>query len=81
MIAVLFTSAYVVKRFIKRDRKTADAVRKELGKPDRVLEFQDGFDHWKIEWYGEKILAFRNGYISEKYPESVIKNKEKNDIK
>jgi hypothetical protein len=71
MIAILSVTAFVIKMLIDRDRKELAGIREKLGPPDRAIEFQEGFDHWRVEWYGGNVYVFRNGVLCER-----IKRKE-----
>jgi hypothetical protein len=71
MIAILSVTAFVIKMLIDRDRKELAGLREKLGPPDRAIEFQEGFDHWRVEWYGGNVYVFRNGVLCER-----IKRKE-----
>jgi hypothetical protein len=63
MIAILSVTAFVIKMLIDRDRKELAGLREKLGPPDRAIEFQEGFDHWRVEWYGDRVCVFRNGVL------------------
>lgn len=67
MVVILSAAAFVVKMLVDRDRKEADKIHEKLGPPDRIVEFQEGFDHWRIEWYRDKIYIFRNGALFKSY--------------
>ena len=66
MIAVLSVSAFVVRMLVNRDRREAVRLHESLGPPDRSEEFQQGFDHWRVEWYGDRAYIFRNGVLYRK---------------
>ena len=63
MIAILSVTAFVVKALVNRDQKEATRLHERLGAPDRSIEFQEGFDHWRMEWYGDRAYIFRNGVL------------------
>jgi hypothetical protein len=63
MIAILSVTAFVIKMLVDRDRKELAGLREELGPPDRAIEYQEGFDHWRVEWYGDRVYVFRNGVL------------------
>jgi hypothetical protein len=66
MVAVLSVTAFFVKKLVDRDINKTVMIRKELSTPDRYVEFQQGFDSWRVEWHGENIYVFRNGIFSHK---------------
>lgn len=61
MIAVLSATAYINKKLIDRDIHKTDMIRQSLSKPDKIIEFQEGFDKWRVEWYGDSVYVFKNG--------------------
>ena len=61
MIAVLSATAFVVKILVNRDQNRTARLREQLGTPDKSIEFQEGFDHLRVEWYGKDAYIFRNG--------------------
>ena len=63
MIAILSATAFVVKILVNRDQNEVAELHKRLGRPDRSIEFQEGFDHWRMEWYGNCAYIFRNGVL------------------
>ena len=63
MIAILSATAFVIKTLVNRDQNEVAELYKRLGKPDRSTEFQEGFNHWRIEWYGDCVYIFRNGVL------------------
>jgi len=67
MIAILSATAFVVKKLVDRDRKELKELHERFGLPDRSVEFQEGFDHWRVEWYGDHVYIFRNGVLHKQY--------------
>jgi hypothetical protein len=63
MIAILLATALVVRMLINRDRKEVAQLHERLGAPDRSMEFQEGFDRWRLEWYGDQVYTLRNGVL------------------
>ena len=63
MVAILTVTAFVVKIMVRKDQKQTVEIHKRLGEPDRVVEFQEGFDHWRLEWYGDRVYVFCNGVL------------------
>ncbi len=66
MVAVLSVTSFVVKKLVNRDIRETTKIHKKLGKPDKVIEFQEGFDYWRMEWHGDYVYAFRNGVFAYK---------------
>ena len=67
MIAILSVTAFAIKVLIDRDQREVDRLHEDLGSPDRIIEFQEGFDHWRVEWYENGIYIFRNGILYKKH--------------
>ena len=63
MVAILTVAAFVVKIMVRKDRNETVKIHERLGKPDRIVEFQEGFDHWRMEWYGDLVYVFCNGVL------------------
>jgi hypothetical protein len=72
MTAILLATAFVVKILVGRDKEEAVRLHEWLGPPDRSMEFQEGFDHWRVEWYGDRVYTFRNGVLQKQHPEAEI---------
>lgn len=60
LIILLTGIAVLTKLLVNSDKKEVKELHSKLGPPDRIMEFQKGFDNWRIEWYGEKGYLFRN---------------------
>ncbi|MGB9598161.1 MAG: hypothetical protein ACPL7B_17875 [Candidatus Poribacteria bacterium] len=61
MVVILSLSAFINKKLVDKDVRKTARIRQELATPDKAMEFQDGFDKWRIEWYGNTIYVFKNG--------------------
>ena len=76
---ILSGVAYTTHALIKRDRQIAEKLRHHLGVPERVVEFERGFDFWRIEHYADRhyifrnnrLLTMRNGVTNPAYSHSV----------
>jgi len=66
MFAILSVTAFIVKKLVDKDVNDTVKIRKNLGTPDRAIDFREGFDQWRIEWHGNYVYAFRNGVFSYK---------------
>ena len=66
MVVIISVTAFLVKKLVNRDVNKTIKIREELGKPDRYIEFQEGFDSWRTEWYGDDVYVFRDGIFSHK---------------
>ena len=68
---ILFGIAYTTHALIKHDRQAAEELRHHLGAPERVVQFERGFDLWRIEHYGKQHYIFRNNRLLTKTNFSV----------
>ncbi|HGJ64243.1 TPA: hypothetical protein ENS27_02510 [bacterium] len=66
MVLSLSAMAFFVKKIVNNDINKTLAIRKEIGKPEKLIEYQEGFDNWRLEWHGNYIYVFRNGIFSHK---------------
>ena len=62
-VAILGGVAILTKYLVRRDQQTVEAVHAKLGIPDRIIEFERGFDRWRVEWYGNRRYLFRNNVL------------------
>lgn len=60
---VLSGIAYTTHTLMKRDRQTVAELRHHLGVPERVVQFERGFDLWRIEHYADRHYIFRNNRL------------------
>jgi hypothetical protein len=63
MVAILLTTAFIFKLLVRRDMEETQRIYETLGKPDKSVEFREGFNLWRIDWYGDDVYIFRNGII------------------
>ena len=63
LVAILGGVAILTKYFVKRDQQTVESLHAKLGPPERVIEFERGFDRWRVEWYGNRRYLFRNNVL------------------
>ena len=66
LVILLTGLAVLTKILVNDDKKEMEELHSMLGPPDRTMEFQKGFDTWRIEWYGEKSYLFRNEVLQNK---------------
>ena len=63
LVAVLGGIAILTKYLVQRDRRAVETFHARLGPPERVIEFERGFDRWRFEWYGNRRYVFRNNIL------------------
>lgn len=57
---ILSGLAYGTHKLVTRDRRAAKNSQVHLGTPDRVIQFERGFDRWRVNIYDERCYLFRN---------------------
>ena len=60
LAGILSGLAYTTHALVTRDRRAVEKLRLHLGPPERVVQFERGFDFWRIDHYGERCYMFRN---------------------
>ena len=60
---ILSGLAYATYTLVTRDKRAAEKLQLHLGPPDRVIQFERGFDRWRINDYGEQCYLFRNNRL------------------
>lgn len=65
LIILLSGLAVLTKLLVDKDKKAGEALHARLGMPEQIIEFQRGFDHWRVEWYIEQRYLFRNGVLQQ----------------
>lgn len=63
---ILSGLAYVTYALVTRDKRAAEKLQLHLGPPDRVIQFERGFDRWRINYHGEQCYLFRNNRLVDK---------------
>ena len=63
LVAVLAGVGVLTRHLIKRDKRTVEDLRAQLGEPDHVVEFEEGFDRWRVERYDDQYYFFRNNVL------------------
>ncbi len=63
LVAVLSGVAFLTRCLVKSDIRTIEELHARLGEPDQVVEFERGFDRWRVEQYGNRKYFFRNNVL------------------
>lgn len=63
LVAILGGVAILTKYLVGRDQKAAEKLHAKLGPPEHVTKFERGFDHWRIEWYGNRKYVYRDNVL------------------
>lgn len=65
---ILSGLAYTTYALVTRDKRATEKLQLRLGPPDRVVQFERGFDRWRIDAYGEQCYLFRNNLFIKTVP-------------
>ena len=68
LAGILSGLAYATHTLIKRDRRAVEKLRLHLGPPERVVQFERGFDLWRIDYYREQCYLFRDNRFIKSVP-------------
>lgn len=68
LAGVLSGLAYTTYTLIKRDRRAVERLQLHLGPPERVVQFERGFDLWRVNYYREQCYIFRNNRLIKEKP-------------
>ena len=68
LAGVLSGLAYTTYALIKRDRRAVERLQLHLGPPERVVQFERGFDLWRIDYYREQCYLFQNNRFIKSVP-------------
>lgn len=68
LAGVLSGLAYATHTLIKRDRRAVERLQLHLGPPERVVQFERGFDLWRVNYYPEQCYIFRNNRFIKSAP-------------
>ena len=69
---ILSCLAYVTYTLVKRDKRAVEELHLRLGPPDRVVQFERGFDLWRIDSYGKQSYVFRNNRLMPEKPLKAV---------
>ena len=68
LAGILSVLAYGTYALVTRDRRAVEKLRLHLGPPERVVQFERGFDFWRINYHGEQCYMFRNNRFIKSRP-------------
>ena len=68
LAGILSGLAYATHTLIKRDRRAVEKLRLHLGPPERIVQFERGFDLWRIDYYREQCYLFQNNRFIKSTP-------------
>ncbi len=68
LAGILSGLTYLTHALVTRDRRAVEKLRLHLGPPERVVQFEQGFDIWRIDHYEEQCYMFRNNLFISSLP-------------
>ncbi len=66
LVGILSGLAYLTHSFVERDKRAVETLQHQLGPPERVIQFERGFDRGRVHCYGEQGYLFRNNRFIQK---------------
>ncbi len=68
LAGILSGLAYGTYVLVTRDRRAVEKLRLQLGPPERIIQYERGFDLWRVDYYGERCYMFRNNLFIKSAP-------------
>ena len=75
LAGILSGLAYTTHVLVTRDRRAMEKLQLRLGPPDRVVQFERGFDVWHINYYRGQSYMFRNNRFIKMAPSNNRQSK------
>lgn len=72
LAGILSGVAYLTHILVKRDRQAAENLQFQLGPPDRIIQFERGFDQWDVHRYREHAYFYLNNRFIRKKTHKVF---------
>jgi len=60
LVGILSGLAYLTRSFVARDKRAVETLQHHLGPPEHVIQFERGFDRWRVHCYAAQCYLFRN---------------------
>ncbi len=81
LAGILSGVAYLTHSLVKRDKQAAENLQFQLGPPDRIIQFERGFDQWDVHRYREHSYFFLNNrFIRKKTHKAFFLNQASPDL-
>ena len=81
LAGILSGLAYLTHTLVKRDRLAAEDLQAQLGPPERIIQFERGFDQWDVHYYREHSYFFLNNrFIRKKTHKAFFLNQASPDL-
>ena len=81
LAGILSGLAYATHTLIKRDRRAVERLQLHLGPPERVVQFERGFDLWRIDYYREQCYLFQNNRFIKSTPCADLQSRHRANIR
>ncbi len=60
LVGILSGVAFLTHTLVKRDMQTTENLQFQLGRPERIIQFERGFDNWNFHYYHKHYYIFLN---------------------
>ncbi len=81
LVGILSGFAYLTHTLVKRDRHAAENLQIQLGPPERIIQFERGFEQWDVHHYREHSYFFLNNrFIRKKTHKAFFLNQVSPDL-
>ena len=60
LAGILSGFVYLTHTLVKRDRQAAENLQFQLGPPERIIQFERGFEQWDVHYYRQHTYFFLN---------------------
>ena len=81
LAGILSGVAYLTHTLVKRDMHAAEDLQTQLGPPERIIQFERGFDQWDVHYYREHSYFFLNNrFIRKKTHKAFFLNQASSDL-
>ncbi len=82
LAGILSGIAYLTHTLVKRDMHAAEDLQTQLGPPERIIQFERGFDQWDVHYYREHSYFFLNNrFIRKKTHKAFFLNQASPDLR
>ena len=66
LVGILSSIAFLTHTLTKRDIQASETLKFHLGPPERVFQYERGFDYWNIHYYREHSYYYLNNRFKRK---------------
>ena len=81
LAGILAGLAYVTHSLVRHDRHTGEELQFKLGTPNRIVEFERGFEKWRVNYYQDYFYMYLNNrFIRKKAYSTSFLNHDGSDL-